>query len=75
MGQFGNNVQIAINGLFLQMYKRLFKEFFLQKNSGRGRNENIILPRPEMILSETPYAIEDQSHGTVSQTRKPGLKP
>ena len=48
MGQFGNNVQIAINGVFLQMYKRLFKEVFLQRNSGRRRNENITRPRPEI---------------------------
>ena len=48
MGHFGNNVQIAINGVFFQMYKRLFKEFFLQRNSGSRSNENIILPRPEM---------------------------
>ena len=27
-----------------------FKDLFLQRNSGRRRNENIILPRPEMNL-------------------------
>ena len=27
------------------------------------------------ILSENPYATEDQSHRTVSRTSKPGLKP
>ena len=51
MGRFGNNVQNAINGVCLRMYKKLhrhgFKDLFLQRNSGRRRNENIILPRPE----------------------------
>ena len=31
MGQSGNNVHIAISGVFLQMYKRLFKEFFTEE--------------------------------------------
>ena len=36
-----------------------FKDLFLQRNSGRRRNENIILPRPEQILSGTPHALEE----------------
>ena len=67
--------KLRLTDFFFKCIKGYLKSFFLQKNSGRGRNENTILPRPEMNLSETPYAIEDQSHGTVSQTRKPGLKP
>ena len=51
MGQSGKNVQTAINGVCLQVFKRLhrhgIKDLFLQRNSGRRRNENIILPRPE----------------------------
>ena len=36
-----------------------FKDLFLQRNSGRRRNENIILPRPEQLLSGTPHALEE----------------
>ena len=43
-----------------------FKDLFLQRNSGRRRNENIILPRPKkQILPGTPYALEEQSQGTL----------
>ena len=48
MGQSGNNVQTATDGVCLQSYTVTeFKDLFLQRNSGRRRNENIILPRPE----------------------------
>ena len=51
MGQFRNNVQSAINGVCLQVLKGYtvteFKDLFLHRNSGRRRNENIILPIPE----------------------------
>ena len=44
----GNNVQTAINRVCLQVFRvTKFKDLFLQRNSGRRRNENIILPRPE----------------------------
>ena len=51
MGQSGNNLQTTINRVCLQVFKGYtvteFKDLFLQRNSGRRRNENIILPRPE----------------------------
>ena len=48
MGQSGNNVQTATDGVCLQGYTVTeFKDLFLQRNSGRRRNENIILQRPE----------------------------
>ena len=63
MGQSGNNVRTAINGACLQVFKDYtvteFKDLFLQRNSGRRRNENIILPRPEQLLSGTPHALEE----------------
>ena len=51
MEQFGNNVESAIN---LVLFKCIngytvmeCKDLFFQGNSGRRRNENIILLRPE----------------------------
>ena len=41
------------------------KDLFLQRNSGRRRNENIIFPRPETNLSGTQHALEEQLHGTL----------
>ena len=46
IGQFGNNVQSTINGVCPHTVTE-FNGLFLQRNSGRRRNESIILPRPE----------------------------
>ena len=46
--------KLRITEFFLKFIKGYtvteFKDLFLQRNSGRRRNENIILPRPEMNL-------------------------
>ena len=61
MGQFGNNVQIAINGVFFQMYKRLFKEFFYRGIQAAEAMKTSFFQDQKWIFSETPHAIEDQS--------------
>ena len=33
--------------MFKRLHRQGFNDLFLQRNSGRRRNENIILPRPE----------------------------
>ena len=46
-----------------------FNDLFLQRNSGRRRNENIILPRPETnFIRNSVRFIEEQSHGAMSHT-------
>ena len=44
-----NDFVYLSNSKIIYMEKNLaeFKDLFLQRNSGRRRNENIILPRPE----------------------------
>ena len=53
-----------------------FKGLFLQGNSGRRRNMRIsFFQDQKQILSRTPYALEEQLHGTLKRTRKQGPKP
>ena len=70
MGQFGNDVQSAINGVCLQVFKMLHCHRILKICFYRG-----IVAAEEMrplaffqdqkrILSETPHTLEGQSHGT-----------
>ena len=70
MGQFGNNVQSAINGVCLQMYKRLHRHGIQRLCFYRGiqaaeEMRTSFFQDQKRILSETPNVIEEQSHGTV----------
>ena len=62
MGQSGNNLQTAINRVCLQVFKGYtvmeFKDLFLQRNSSFFQDQ-------KQILSGTPYALEEQSRGTL----------
>ena len=78
MGQSGKNVQTAINGVCLQVFKRLhrhgIKDLFLQRNSGRRRNENIILPRPETNFIRSSIGFRGAVAWTILTNRETRAK-
>ena len=52
-----------------------FKDLFLQRNSGRKRKENIILPRPETNFIRNSIRYRGAIASNCLTTRKQGLKP
>ena len=67
--------ELRLTEFFFECIKGYLKRFFYKGIQVAEEMKTSFFQDQKLIVSETPYAIEDQSHGTVSRTRKPGLKP
>ena len=67
--------KLRLTEFFFKCIKDYLRNFFYRGIEAAEEMKTSFFQDQKWIFSENPYAIENQSHGTVSRTRKPGLKP